>query len=114
MLFPVAVVVTVTVLSAVFIAATVPSNVTVEEADAPDTRVVLPAVYATVPALAVNVARTTSPLAHVLVFRKVVPSPRLRADVAVAVNERVKSSSLIIRDDIGSNSTIALLRLHAS
>ena len=113
-LLPVALGVTVTKLSAVFIFATVPSNVTVEEPDAPDTSVVEPAVYATVPALAVKVARTISPLAQVDVGRNVVPSPRLRADAAVAARDLAKSRLVTVRDDMGSNSTIALVRLQAS
>ena len=113
-LAPVALGVAVTELSAVFIFATVPSNVTVEEPDAPDTSVVEPAVYATVPALAVKVARTISPLAQVEVGRNVVPSPRLRADAAVAARDLAKSRLVTVRDDMGSNSTIALVRLQAS
>jgi hypothetical protein len=94
--------------------ATEPSKVTVEEPDAPETRVVLPAVYDIVPALAVNVARTISPFAQVLVLRNAVPSPKLRAEAAVAASDRAKSRFVTVRDDIGSNSMIALLRLHAS
>ena len=113
-LLPAAVGVTATVLNAVFIAATVPSNVAVELFEAPETRVVLPAVYVIVPALAVTVARTISPLAHVDVLMNDVPRPRLRADCAVAARVREKSSSVMVRDDIGSNSAIYEVRLHAS
>jgi hypothetical protein len=91
----------------VFIAATPPSKVTVELAEAPETKVVVPAVYETVPVLAVNVARTVSPFAQVPVFRNVVPRPRLRADAAVAARDFEKSRLLTVRDDIGSNSTMA-------
>ena len=113
-LAPVVLGVTVTVFSAVFMLATVLSNVTVEEPDAPDTSVVEPAVYAMVPALAVNVARTVSPLAQVVVFRNVVPRPRLRADDAVAASDLAKSRLVTVRDETGSNSTIAFVRLQAS
>lgn len=111
---PVDVGVTDTVFSAVFIAATVPSNVTVDEPDDPETRVVLPAVYDTVPALAVTVARTVSPFAHVLVLMNVEPSPKLRADDAVADNDFLKSRLLTMRDERGSNSTISDVLLHES
>lgn len=114
MLLPVLVGVTVTEFKAVFIADTDPSNVTVELLEAPDTSVVVPAVYETVPALAVTVARTVSPLAQVLVFKKVEPSPRLRADDAVAASDREKSKLVTVRDETGSNSTIAEEMLHVS
>ena len=58
-----------------------------------------------VPALAVNVARTVSPLAQVVVLRNVVPSPRLRAEDAVAASDLAKSRLVTVRDDTGSNST---------
>ena len=105
-LAPVALGVTAIVLSAEFMFPTVPSKVTVEDPDAPDTSVVEPAVYAMVPALEVNVARTISPLAQVEVGRNVVPSPRLRADAAVAARELAKSRLVTVREDTGSNSTI--------
>ena len=114
MLLPTALGVTVAVLIAVLMFATVPSKVTVEEPDEPDTKVVEPAVYETVPALAVNVTRTISPFAHVDVLTNDVPRPRLRADCAVAARVREKSSSVMVRDDIGSNSATYAVRLHAS
>ena len=67
-----------------------------------------------VPALAVNVARTVSPLAQVVVLRNVVPSPRLRAEDAVAASDLAKSRLVTVRDDTGSNSTMAFVRLQAS
>ena len=66
------------------------------------------------PALAVNVARTISLLAQVAVGRNVDPSPRLRADDAVAARDLAKSKLVTVRDDTGSNSTIALVRLQES
>ena len=94
--------------------ATVPSKVTVEEPDAPDTSVVEPAVYAMAPALAVNVARTVSPLVQVVVGRNAVPRPRLRADDAVAASDFAKSKLVTVRDETGSNSTIEPMFPHES
>ena len=101
-------------LSAVLMLATLPSKVTVEEPDEPDTKVVEPAVYVTVPALAVRVTRTISPFAHVAVLINDEPRPKLRADCAVAASVREKSNSVIVRVEIGSNSATYVVRLHAS
>ncbi len=96
--------VTARVFSAAFMFAAVPSKLTDEDPEEPDTRVVEPAVYDTVPEVVDTVATTVSPLDQLL--RNDAPRPRLRADCAVADSVREKSSSVIVRVDTGSNSTM--------
>ena len=107
---PLAGLVNVTVLSAAFMLSRVPWNAKLDVPDAPAVTVVEPCVNARVPVVVARLTAIVSDVPHMPVLRNVLPRPRFRAAVAVAVSDWEKSTLVTTRVETGSTSSAAYWR----